>query len=320
MTKSEIILELYLKNPKLTCSEIADEVGCSNRYVRRITNPLRETKNNVVKAKSKLPAKILILDIETSPMEAYVWRLWKQSVNPGQIMKDWSILSWSAKWLMEPETFGAAVSPKEANERTDNSMMQDLWDLLEVADIVVAHNGNRFDIPRINTRLLVNGYKPYRSPRFIDTLSVVKRTFDFSSNKLDLVNESLGILQKLEHEGMGMWKKAVNGTHDESQAALDNMLEYNKVDVLALEELYLVLRPWIKSHPNVNLFMDVLGDDHEISCAHCGSSSITWGGHYYTPAGRYESFRCEDCGAIGRSRYADLTLDERKTLGIAVAS
>jgi hypothetical protein len=67
---------------------------------------------------------------------------------------------------------------------------------------------------------------------------------------------------------------------------------------VALEELYLKLRPWIKSHPNLGLYVE-----GEV-CPTCGSDQITWKGKYRTPAGEYKTFRCE-CGAIGRSRHSE---------------
>jgi hypothetical protein len=253
-------------------------------------------------------------------MEAYVWRLWKQSVNPNQIMKDWSMLSWAAKWLFDSKVYGDVVGPKDANRREDAKLCKELWELMEEADIVITHNGNRFDLPRIRTRFLMNGLPPYREPRSIDTLAVLKRSFQFTSNKLDLVNEQLNILQKLDHEGFDMWKKACNGEYTDAMSALTTMLAYNKQDVLALEDLYMVLRPWIKSHPNINLYQDWDAEDSNTKCAHCGSSDISWDGKYYTPAGRFMSFRCDSCGAIGRSRYSDLCTDERKALGMSVAN
>jgi hypothetical protein len=197
-----------------------------------------------------------------------------------------------------------------------------LWGLMDEADIIIAHNANKFDVKRMNSRFVQNGMLPPSPYRVIDTLASVKRVFGFSSNKLDYINELLGITQKMAHEGFGMWKKAVNGTSEESFKALGNMLEYNKVDVLALEELYVTIRPWIKSHPNVNLYQNVEGakNNASISCVNCGTSDIAWSGKYYTPAGRFNAFRCNHCGAIGRSRYSDISREERKTLGISVSN
>jgi hypothetical protein len=313
MTKQEQIQKLYYVNPSATTTELAEQVGCSNRTARYA---LESIKSNSAFS----PAKILLFDLETSPMEVYSWGLWKQLIQPQQVMKDWAVLSWSAKWLFSETTMGMVVSPEEAKDREDKDIMEKLWGLMNEADIIIAHNANKFDVKRMNARFIQNGLLPPSPYRVIDTLASIKRVFGFSSNKMDYVNELLGLTMKLAHEGFDMWKKAVNGTSEESFAALGNMLEYNKVDVLALEELYMMIRPWIKSHPNVNLYQDWKEEDDQIHCVNCGSDNITWNGKYYTPSGRFASFRCNSCGAMGRSRYSDITLAERKTLGIAVAN
>ena len=99
MTKSEKILEAYKEDPNLKCRDIANKIGCTTRYVRRVINPIRNKDITAIqKPIGMTPAKILLLDIETAPMEVFSWRLWKQTVLPHQIIKDWSILSWAAKW------------------------------------------------------------------------------------------------------------------------------------------------------------------------------------------------------------------------------
>ena len=42
---------------------------------------------------------ILLLDIETSPVVAWVWGLRDQNVGLNMIKEDWYVLSWAAKWL-----------------------------------------------------------------------------------------------------------------------------------------------------------------------------------------------------------------------------
>lgn len=315
MTKQEHIQKLYYANPGISSRDLAVAVGCSNRTVRYALEKIR----------GKMgcnPAKILLFDLETSPMEVYSWGLWKQLIQPHQVMKDWAVLSWSAKWLFSEKTMGMVVSPEEASNRDDKEIMEALWSLMDEADIIIAHNANKFDVKKMNARFIQNGLLPPSPYRVIDTLASVKRVFGFSSNKLDYINQLLGITQKMAHEGFDMWKKAVNGTPEEAYEALGNMMKYNHVDVLALEELYVTIRPWIKSHPNVNLYQDWSGEDEKqlIHCVNCGSDSIIWDGKYYTPAGRFKSFRCSSCGAIGRSRYSDISFAERKTLGISVAN
>jgi len=49
--------------------------------------------------------KTLIIDIETSPVMAKVWSLWKQNVSLDQIEDDWFIMSYSCKWLGDEDVY-----------------------------------------------------------------------------------------------------------------------------------------------------------------------------------------------------------------------
>ena len=55
-----------------------------------------------------------------------------------------------------------------------------------------------------------------------------------------------------------------------NQEAWDVMKEYNQVDVLALEDVYLKLKVWDDKHPNV----DVYNDNEYSGCTSCGSRNI----------------------------------------------
>ena len=61
--------------------------------------------------KKKFP-KILILDIETSPLKAYVWKRWKENISLDQTISEWFMLCWSAKWLYSAETMSCSVTPE----------------------------------------------------------------------------------------------------------------------------------------------------------------------------------------------------------------
>lgn len=59
---------------------------------------------NLNERKKMSKPKVLILDIETSPLEVYTWGIWEQNISLNQIKKDWNIIAWCAKWLGEPHT------------------------------------------------------------------------------------------------------------------------------------------------------------------------------------------------------------------------
>ena len=54
-------------------------------------------------------AKILYVDIETTPTKAYVWGLWKQNIPINMIEDDWFVLSWAAKWADEKEVLSDSM-------------------------------------------------------------------------------------------------------------------------------------------------------------------------------------------------------------------
>lgn len=241
-------------------------------------------------------ANILVLDIETAPTEAYVWGLWKQNVAINQIIEDYYILSYSCKWLLEPDVYSSALTSNEAILKDDSRLVNELWRFLDSVDIIIAYNGAYFDVRVMNTRFLLYGLKPTSTYQVIDPLATCKNQFRFSSNKFDYVLRYLGLGGKREHEGFEMWAKCVHGDAD----ALHEMELYNRTDVIKLEDLYMVLRPWIKPHPNMGLFID----EKVSACPTCGSTKLAFNGYYHTPMNRYEEFRCEECGAVGRSRFA----------------
>lgn len=238
------------------------------------------------------PPKILLLDIETMPIEALVFGTWKQNIYMDNIKKDWSVLCWAAKWLFDDTVHGQVVRPEEAVAHEDASVLGKLWEMVNEADIIVHHNGNEFDMKRLNARWFVKGYpKPmYYQP--IDTKVAAQATFGFTFNKLDWIAHIIGVGRKVETE-FTWWKECEAG----NKKYLAQMLEYNKHDVHLEEEVYLRMRPWMDKHPNLNLYTNTVGN----VCPACGSNNLDWGGTYATQLGKYQGFRCQDCGAIGRS-------------------
>jgi hypothetical protein len=272
--------------------------GESSRKELRDKTYLRKLTYNTVKAEyrqEEVYGRILILDIETAPLLANIWGIWNQNISTENIRSDWFILTWAAKWLFDTKVYSARVTPKEAQSNNDKRIVKSLLDMLNDADIVVTHNGDRFDLPRINTRALIHGLNPPLPYISIDTLKSAKKHFNFTSNKLDYINKVLKLPQKT-HTDMELWRGCFNG--DES--ALKKMEKYNINDVRIHEQTYLTMRPFIKPHPNIGLH---ILDDKE-RCPTCGGSELTMMGKlYHTTMNVYEMFRCK-CGATGRKRKA----------------
>jgi len=252
-------------------------------------------------------ARILTFDVETSPNIGAFWSPWKTNINSSQIIRPWHLLTWSAKWLGEKDILHDRLTSTEATTSDDHRIAMSLRNLIDEADIVIAHNGKKFDIKRLNTRLIVNDILQPSPYRVIDTLQAVKNKFAFVYNNLDYLVKELEVSDGKIETNMKLWLDAINGSDD----ALEEMDTYCQNDVLILEELYLRIRGWIPGHPNINVYTD----EDEPVCHVCGSKHLTKsGGYYVTQVGKYETYLCKDCGAYSKVRHTELSKEKRSGL------
>lgn len=251
--------------------------------------------------------KILLLDIETLPIKASVWGTRKQFVNPIQIEKDWSVVCWSAKWLFSDKVFGEVVTPKEAIAHEDQSVLGGIWSLVNDAHVVITHNGNAFDMKKLNWRFFVHDMPKPMYYKSIDTYQVVTDNFAPTFGKLDWIAEVLGISRKIE-TSFKWWDECQKG----NKTYLNRMLVYNKQDVHILEEAYLKLRPWVTNHPNINLYSSVKKGN---ACPACSSTELKFDGEYNTGLSLFRGFRCQKCGSIGRISGKEFKLSSTKVKG-----
>src|SRR5690349_7099800 len=117
-------------------------------------------------------ARILLLDIETSLMKFYGFRPKTEYIPHELMIADWSVLCWGAKWLFEPTIMGETVTPKESMAREDKRILGGMWSLINEADIIVTQNGIQFDLKKLNSRFLLNGFNPPSKYMNVDTLKV----------------------------------------------------------------------------------------------------------------------------------------------------
>lgn len=228
--------------------------------------------------------KILIIDIETAPMEVFAWGLYDQNIALNQIKKDWSIMSFAAKWLDKKE-----VIQQDISDYTELQLLSRLWILLNDADIVVGQNSKQFDIKKINARFIQHELSPPSSYQQIDTRQLAKKYFGFTSNSLEYMSDKLcKKYKKLKHKkfpGMELWTECLKG----NKKAWTAMAEYNIFDVLATEELYKKLQPWDNSI-NFNVFY---GD--EGAYCPCGSTDFYKNGYTYSSRGKFQRYSCKKC-------------------------
>lgn len=249
--------------------------------------------------------KVLFTDIETLPIVSYTWGLRKQNIGISQILRDWCMLSWSAKWLNDSEVYSDVLTSEEALNRNDTRITHSIWQMINDADIIVAHNGDNFDIKKLKTRFLLNGLPPTSLFTSIDTLKQSRKNFGFTSNKLDFLTEIMFMKNKIKTD-FELWKKCDMGDKE----ALTQMVTYNKYDVVLLEDVYYGMLPWMTSLPNFALYINT----EEMICGHCGSTDIVKNGFYFTPANKFQSYQCKSCGCFMRDRVSAITKAQKNKL------
>lgn len=139
----------------MTAEQIANKYKDKFYFLRmgagKLAKRLHTDKATIYKAKEiikegiEVPVRyvprVLLLDTETAPIEAYVFNLWKQNIAWDHTNGHWFMLCWTAKWLYEDEVISMRLSGEEAINEDDSRIMKGLWELLDEADIVIAHNG-----------------------------------------------------------------------------------------------------------------------------------------------------------------------------------
>ncbi len=252
--------------------------------------------------------RIVTIDIETAPIQSYHWGIWQQNIGLEQIIEDWCIISFAAKWLDSKEVIQHDTGGRGASKvRDDLGLMKKLWAILDEADIVITQNGKAFDIKKINTRMLMHGLPPYSPVKMIDTKQIAKKHFAFTSNKLAWLSRGLKT-KKDDHKkfpGFVLWSECLK----DNREAWEEMRKYNIVDVVSTELLYLSLRQW-SNGPNFGAY----SDSEDRMCPHCGSFNVKLNGHDYTNSGKFQRIKCVSCSGHSRCGSNLLTASKKKSM------
>lgn len=239
--------------------------------------------------------KTLIYDIETAPIIGTVWGKYEQNLIWS--VQDWYILCFSYRWLGERKKTVSVGLPDyklyKKDPTNDLEVVRELHRLFNEADILVAHNGNSFDQKKSQARMILHGMPPPSPYLQIDTKLVARRSFNFTSNKLDDLGEYFGFGKKIKTDA-DLWRKCMMG----DKKAWTYMRRYCDRDVELLEKIYLKMRPWDMQHPNMANIAD-RPDSCRVCAENDGFVSAGW---KYTKTGKYRRWQCKNCRAYNAGR------------------
>ena len=300
LTENQIKLIFNLHNKGYSNRYIAETVLGRKSRQSTVNDLLKSLKHN--KYSIKLP-KILFLDIETAPCLGYYWSRWKTNIGQPQVVSESFIISYSYKLLSDVHVYHDVLTKEEIINEDDSRLVKNLHTILSNIEICVAHNGINFDIPIIQTRMLLHGLNEPLPYKVIDTLKIAKRYFRFPSNSLSSLAIYLNLTFKTSPEGgFNLWKGFLKGDDE----CIKKMVEYNINDVVVLEELYLKLRPWDRLHPNLGLY-----NPQEAICPACGSININKMDKLtHTTVSSFITYKCTDCGKNFRDRKSSNNKDK----------
>ena len=289
-------------------SFLEDNQGYLKWGKRKLARKFGTTQNVIAEIKQEIRGgsinpkgfKRLYFDIETSPNIGWFWRAtWKTAIKPHQIREERKVICISYKWEGEDKVYNL----KWDRNKSDEGMLKEFSKVMAQADEVIAHNGDRFDIPWLRTRCLFFGIPFPTYVKSLDTLKKVKSMFNFQSNRLDYVANFLGFGHKIDI-GPEVWEKVVfvPTDHKEYKDAMAEMLEYCDYDVVLLEDVFKKIESYIKPSTHVGVHQ---GKD-KCTCPKCGNEDVKYVKATVTSAGSIKRIMsCPEHGdyAISNTAY-----------------
>ena len=223
--------------------------------------------------------RVLLFDIETFPNIGYCWGRWEQNII--KFVRQWELASFAYKELGKPK-----VTCFSRKNMTEKRLVKKLYDMYNSADVLIAHNGDQFDIKKAKAKFIEFGFNPSVLNKSVDTKKIAKSQFAFNSNSLNDIGETLGLGKKIDTGGFDLWLNCMNN----DRASWNLMEKYNIQDVRLLEKVYMKLRSWMPNHPNLSLY------EKRPGCAVCKSTRMQYRGFTTTPKKLKRRVVCLDCG------------------------
>lgn len=269
-------------------------------------------------------ANILFYDIESLPLQAYIWGCGENHIRHQQLLPNknmWELICITYCW-----NNGPVQIIKWTSEGGTEQMMKEFDLLLEKADHTIGKNSDRFDVKMLNAHRMLQGLpgNPSWSKYTDDLEKQMRRYFRLPSQSLDYISAQLGFggkvkmefqdwididrymdVQKLvQHKALNeisvnavctaQYKTTLDVILKVGKKAMDKMCFYGKKDTRDTRALWHKL----KQHFEPKLNMATLQNSKpEIACRHCNSINLICYGT--RPSGKtlWQTYQCKDCGS-----------------------
>jgi len=237
MYKKEEVIEFLIKKPgyikkgaKFLRNYLKSKgFKVSEKTCKLALSEIRNRLSN--KPTFKNEPKILFYDIVVSYGLAKAWRpSYKYRLTYNDFITTPKIICISYKWNNE----NTVHTVQWDSNQNDKTLLELFIPELNKADFIVAHNGDKFDLPWIKTRALFHNIEIHPKYKAVDTLKIARYKHNFPSNKLDDIADYLQVGRKIKVD-MSLWDKVIL---EKSNKALEEMVDYCEMDVIVLEKVY----------------------------------------------------------------------------------
>ena len=142
--------------------------------------------------------KRLFFDIETSPCIGWFWRpSYRTRLSYNNVIEDAKIICVSYKWQDKNKVHTLDWGTK----KDDKKLIHEFVKIMNKANEIIGHNGDRFDIPWIRTRALYHGIHNVPRWQTLDTLKSVRSNLKLPSNRLDAIGRYFDLGEKIKLYG-----------------------------------------------------------------------------------------------------------------------
>lgn len=132
---------------------------------------------------------------------------------------------------------------KKGKRGDDSAITSELTRALSKFDVLVAHNGTRFDVPFIRTRLARWGLTRFPDVKIIDPLSIAFRKFRLNHNSLGSISDFIGSTDRKHRLDLSVWMDCIlNG----NTKAMDEIVTHCLADVKELKDVLNLVKPYVK--------------------------------------------------------------------------
>lgn len=129
---------------------------------------------------------------------------------------------------------------KRAN---DKETVKRIAAILSDHDVVAAHNGVRFDLPFLRTRLARWGLPRLPDLKVVDPLNLAWRKLRLHRNTLASLQDHLGVSHVKTPLALSKWMEAIL---DGSRSAMDEIVAHCVADVKVLDAVLDLVKPYVK--------------------------------------------------------------------------